>query len=75
MKHRDYSHVLHGQTEYMKQMLQYLAARCHRKTRILDIPSGSGVFAASLNALGHDAVQADIHGYDDSVVARCSHLP
>ncbi|MCA8200388.1 class I SAM-dependent methyltransferase [Burkholderia sp. AU33545] len=53
----------------MNQVLQYFAARCHGKTRILDIPSGSGVFAASLNALGHDVVQADIHGYDDSVVA------
>jgi len=69
MKHRDHSYYLRGQTEYMKQVLQYFAARCHGKTRILDIPSGSGVFAASLNALGHDVVQADIHGYDDSVIA------
>ncbi|MGU7812740.1 class I SAM-dependent methyltransferase [Burkholderia sp. AW49-1] len=69
MKHRDYSYYLNGQTEYMKQVLQYFATRCHGKTRILDIPSGSGVFAASLNALGHDVVQADIHGHDESVVA------
>ncbi|WP_081084885.1 class I SAM-dependent methyltransferase [Burkholderia territorii] len=69
MNHRDYSYYLHGQTEYMKQVLQHFAACCPEKTRILDIPSGSGVFAASLNALGHDVVQADIHGYGGSVVA------
>ncbi|KVF70848.1 hypothetical protein WS75_21875 [Burkholderia sp. FL-7-2-10-S1-D7] len=69
MKHRDYSCYLHGQTECMKQLLQYFAARCHGKTRILDVPSGSGVFAVSLHAVGHDVVQAGIHGYEDSVVA------
>ncbi|MDN7790430.1 class I SAM-dependent methyltransferase [Burkholderia contaminans] len=70
MKHRDYSYYLNGQTGYMKQVLQYFSGRHTEKTKILDIPSGSGAFAASLGALGHDVVQADIHGENDSVVAN-----
>ncbi|MCA8035382.1 MULTISPECIES: class I SAM-dependent methyltransferase [Burkholderia cepacia complex] len=70
MEHRDYSYYLRGQTEYMKQVLQYFKGRATGKTKILDIPSGSGAFAASLSTLGHDVVQADIHGEDDSVVAN-----
>ncbi|WP_175804942.1 class I SAM-dependent methyltransferase [Burkholderia ambifaria] len=70
MNHRDYSYYLNGQTSYMKQVLQYFKASHSRKTKILDIPSGSGAFAASLGALGHEVVQADIHGENDSVVAN-----
>jgi len=70
MKHRDYSYYLHGQTEYMKQVIQYFEGHRPEKTKILDIPSGSGALATSLNALGHDVVQADIHGERGSVVAN-----
>ncbi len=70
MKHRDYSYYLNGQTAYMKQVLQYFKALHSRRTKILDIPSGSGAFAESLGALGHEVVQADIHGENGSVVAN-----
>lgn len=70
MNHRDYSYYLNGQTGYMHQVLQYFKERHSEKNRILDIPSGSGAFAESLGALGHEVVQADMHGESNSVVVN-----
>ncbi len=62
MEQRDYSYYRGGKTGYMNQVLAYLGENSQTQAKILDIPAGSGVFAQSLEQLGHAVVKADIHG-------------
>ncbi|MEX3614683.1 MAG: class I SAM-dependent methyltransferase [Burkholderia gladioli] len=62
MEKRDYSYYRGGKTGYMDQVLAYLGENSPPNSKILDIPAGSGVFAHSLEQLGHEVVKADIHG-------------
>lgn len=62
MEKQDFSYYRAGKTEYMDQVLAYLGENSPPGSKILDIPAGSGVFAHSLEQLGHEVVKADIHG-------------
>ncbi|MEX3614663.1 MAG: hypothetical protein VB141_13130 [Burkholderia gladioli] len=78
MNHRDYTYYRNGTTGYMAEVIDYFRSSTREQMHILDVPSGSGVFARELQSMGHQVTKADIHNEEGSVYAnmelKCSSL-